>query len=84
MTTTQGRTDDRKAEWFIGSTDELVTAVGLFGEDATTQKQVTLKNIGNGAPAIIWSGYARRALSALPMPQSKAPDAPVNTDAPSR
>ncbi|WP_406397845.1 penicillin-binding protein [Streptomyces sp. NBC_00879] len=83
LTTTQGRTDDRKAEWFIGSTDELVTAVGLFGEDATTQKQVTLKNIGNGAPAIIWSGYAKRALSALPLPESKAPDAPVFTDAPS-
>ncbi|WP_406276944.1 penicillin-binding protein [Streptomyces sp. NBC_00191] len=84
MTTTQGRTDDRKAEWFIGSTDELVTAVGLFGEDATTQKQVTLKNIGNGAPAIIWSSYAKRGVSALPLPtpESKAPDAPVSTDAP--
>ncbi|MFI2351617.1 transglycosylase domain-containing protein [Streptomyces sp. NPDC019443] len=62
VTTTSGRTDDRKAEWFIGSTNDLVTAIGLFGEDATTHKQVTLKNIGDGYPAQIWSGYTKRGL----------------------
>ncbi|MBT2391952.1 penicillin-binding protein [Streptomyces sp. ISL-1] len=61
VTTTSGRTDDRKAEWFVGSTDDLVTAIGLFGEDATTHKQVALKNIGDGYPARIWSGYTSRA-----------------------
>ncbi|WP_260848499.1 transglycosylase domain-containing protein [Streptomyces sp. SLBN-118] len=70
VTTAQGRTDDRKAEWFIGSADELVTAIGLFGEDAKTQKQVALKNIGDGSPAIIWSGYIKRALP-LPTPQAE-------------
>ncbi|MET7617569.1 transglycosylase domain-containing protein [Streptomyces sp. NPDC005408] len=69
VTTTEGRTDDRKAEWFIGSSNELVTAIGLFGEDARTQKQVTLKNIGDGDPANIWYGYIKRAQSdALPLP----------------
>jgi penicillin-binding protein 1A len=62
VTTTSGRTDDRKAEWFIGSTNDLVTSIGLFGEDATTHKQVTLKNIGDGYPAKIWSGYTERGL----------------------
>ncbi|MGI5404563.1 transglycosylase domain-containing protein [Streptomyces sp. CA-135486] len=61
-TTTSGRTDDRKAEWFIGSADDLVTAIGRFGEDAKTQKQVTLKNIGEGYPALIWGTYTKRAL----------------------
>lgn len=62
VTTTSGRTDDRKAEWFIGSADDLVTAIGRFGEDAKTQKQVTLKNIGEGYPALIWSAYTKQAL----------------------
>ena len=61
-TTTSGRTDDRKAEWFVGSADDLVTAIGRFGEDAKTQKQVTLKNIGEGYPALIWGTYTKQAL----------------------
>lgn len=56
------RSDDRKAEWFIGSAGNLLTTIGLFGEDAVTQKQVTLKNIGDGTPADIWSRYTGRSL----------------------
>ncbi|MFF3247255.1 transglycosylase domain-containing protein [Streptomyces sp. NPDC002870] len=82
VTTTSGRTDDRKAEWFIGSTNDLVTAIGLFGEDATTQKQVTLKNIGDGHPAKIWSAYTKRGLpheQAVPTPDATGPGTPGGT-----
>ncbi|MFI1396107.1 transglycosylase domain-containing protein [Streptomyces sp. NPDC020681] len=62
VTVKSGHTDDRKAEWFIGSTEELLTSIGLFGEDATTHKQVTLKGIGEGWAATIWTNYSQQAL----------------------
>ncbi|MFD3921156.1 penicillin-binding transpeptidase domain-containing protein [Streptomyces sp. NPDC058595] len=52
-----GRTDDRKAEWFVGSTPDLVTSIGLFGESAKTGKQVVLENGGDDPAALIWSAY---------------------------
>ncbi|MEU0525938.1 transglycosylase domain-containing protein [Streptomyces niveus] len=52
-----GHTDDRKAEWFIGSTPDLVTSIGLFGESARTGKQVPLEHTGDDPTALIWSAY---------------------------
>ncbi|WP_260867760.1 transglycosylase domain-containing protein [Streptomyces sp. SAJ15] len=60
-----GRSDDRKAAWFVGYTPELVTAVGLFGEDPKTQKQVRLQGAGgpgDSSHAQIWSAYTQEAL----------------------
>ncbi len=62
VTQKSGRSDDRKAEWFVGSTDTLLTTIGLFGEDVTTGKQVSLKTIGEGYPAKIWGAYSQEAL----------------------
>ncbi|MDJ0463919.1 transglycosylase domain-containing protein [Streptomyces sp. H27-C3] len=58
VTGTSGPSDDGKAEWFIGGTPDLITSIGLFGEDAKSQKQVPLKNLGDGHPSRIWALYA--------------------------
>lgn len=63
-----GHTDDRKAEWFIGSTADLVTSIGLFGEDAGTGKQVTLEGVEDDPTARIWSAYLKSS-SAEPVPR---------------
>ncbi|MFD9220648.1 transglycosylase domain-containing protein [Streptomyces sp. NPDC060064] len=72
VTAASGPTDDRKAEWYIGATPDLVTTVALFGEDAKTTKQVTLRHIGDGHAARIWNLYTEQALgrqsSAVPEP----------------
>ncbi|MGP3953912.1 transglycosylase domain-containing protein [Streptomyces sp. 7N604] len=66
-----GTSDDKKSLWFTGYTPDLVTSVGLFGEDTSgkTTKQVSLKDVGGGVfangggyPAKIWADYTRAAL----------------------
>ncbi|MFD3440179.1 transglycosylase domain-containing protein [Streptomyces sp. NPDC058685] len=62
VTQNSGRSDDGKAEWFVGSTEELLTTIGLFGENATTHKQIPLPNAGEGHPARMWMTYTQTAL----------------------
>ncbi|GGW06653.1 penicillin-binding protein [Streptomyces narbonensis] len=63
-----GTSENNRSAWFVGYTPELVTAVGLFGED-TKGNQVTLTNTindgranGGRTPAQIWGDYTTRAL----------------------
>ncbi|MGV9691290.1 transglycosylase domain-containing protein [Streptomyces sp. NPDC003444] len=64
-----GTSENNRSAWFVGYTPELVTAVGLFGEDAKGN-QVTLTNTinpgranGGRTPAKIWGDYTTRALN---------------------
>ncbi|MER6692068.1 transglycosylase domain-containing protein [Streptomyces minutiscleroticus] len=63
-----GTSDENKSAWFTGYTPDLVTSVGLFGEDAKTGDQVSLTGAtglipgsgrinGGGYPAQIWADY---------------------------
>ncbi|MDC0773030.1 transglycosylase domain-containing protein [Streptomyces sp. HD] len=59
-----GTSDDNKSAWFTGYTPDLVTSVGLFGEDAKTGEQTKMYGAGghdrvNGGdfPAEIWAAY---------------------------
>uniref|UniRef100_UPI003A87170F transglycosylase domain-containing protein n=2 Tax=Streptomyces sp. Agncl-13 TaxID=3400628 RepID=UPI003A87170F len=64
-----GTSDNNKSAWFTGYTPDLVTSVGLFGEDAKSHDQVTLTGAtglitagggrinGGGYPAQIWATY---------------------------
>ncbi|MEU3978664.1 transglycosylase domain-containing protein [Streptomyces sp. NPDC026672] len=63
-----GTSDENKSAWFTGYTPDLVTSVGLFGEDAKTQNHVSLAGAtglipgkgrinGGGYPAQIWAAY---------------------------
>ncbi|MGW7164446.1 transglycosylase domain-containing protein [Streptomyces sp. NPDC054884] len=64
-----GTSDNNKSAWFTGYTPDLVTSVGLFGEDAKTHAQVPLTGAttgltttkgrinGGGFPAQIWATY---------------------------
>ncbi|MEU4271927.1 transglycosylase domain-containing protein [Streptomyces sp. NPDC026092] len=63
-----GTSENNRSAWFVGYTPELVTAVGLFGED-TKGNQVTLTNTinegranGGRTPAQIWGDYTGAAL----------------------
>ncbi|MFB7588143.1 transglycosylase domain-containing protein [Streptomyces sp. NPDC056169] len=63
-----GTSENNRSAWFVGYTPELVTAVGLFGEDAKGN-QVTLTNTinegranGGRTPAQIWGDYTTSAL----------------------
>ncbi|MFB7867118.1 transglycosylase domain-containing protein [Streptomyces sp. NPDC056069] len=63
-----GTSENNRSAWFVGYTPELVTAVGLFGEDATGN-QVTLTDTinpgranGGRTPAQIWGAYTTKAL----------------------
>ncbi|MFC9703546.1 transglycosylase domain-containing protein [Streptomyces sp. NPDC056943] len=63
-----GTSENNRSAWFVGYTPELVTAVGLFGEDPRG-KQVTLTNTinegranGGRTPAQIWGDYTTSAL----------------------
>ncbi|MER7518568.1 transglycosylase domain-containing protein [Streptomyces sp. NPDC126499] len=63
-----GTSENNRSAWFVGYTPELVTAVGLFGED-TKGNQVTLTDTinpgranGGRTPAQIWGAYTERAL----------------------
>ncbi|MFJ5828424.1 transglycosylase domain-containing protein [Streptomyces sp. NPDC093089] len=64
-----GTSENNRSAWFVGYTPELVTAVGLFGEDAKGN-QVTLTDTinpgranGGRTPALIWGDYTERALN---------------------
>ncbi|MFE5818049.1 transglycosylase domain-containing protein [Streptomyces sp. NPDC056479] len=59
-----GTSDDNKSAWFTGYTPDLVTSVGLFGEDEKTHAQTKMYGAGGedrvnggGFPAQIWSAY---------------------------
>ncbi|MEU0741730.1 transglycosylase domain-containing protein [Streptomyces sp. NPDC006134] len=60
-----GTSDNNKSAWFTGYTPDLVTSVGLFGEDPEPpHPQVTLHGVagekrisGGGFPARIWAAY---------------------------
>ncbi|WP_030419006.1 transglycosylase domain-containing protein [Streptomyces sp. NRRL F-5065] len=59
-----GTSDNNKSAWFTGFTPDLVTSVGLFGEDAKTFAQVPMYKAGGqprvnggGFPAQIWAAY---------------------------
>ncbi|WP_437094570.1 transglycosylase domain-containing protein [Streptomyces sp. enrichment culture] len=60
-----GTSDNNKSAWFTGFTPDLVTSVGLFGEDPETHDQVPLYRAGGvdyrvnggGFPAEIWAAY---------------------------
>ncbi|WP_318208988.1 transglycosylase domain-containing protein [Streptomyces sp. SJL17-1] len=63
-----GTSENNRSAWFVGYTPELVTAVGLFGEDAKGN-QVTLTDTinpgranGGRTPAQIWGDYTTGAL----------------------
>ncbi|MFF0159117.1 transglycosylase domain-containing protein [Streptomyces sp. NPDC005263] len=59
-----GTSDDNKSAWFTGYTPDLVTSVGLFGEDEKTSAQTKMYGAGGedrvnggGFPAKIWATY---------------------------
>ncbi|MFE0508930.1 transglycosylase domain-containing protein [Streptomyces sp. NPDC058964] len=63
-----GTSDENRSAWFTGYTPDLVTSVGLFGEDKKTQNHVSLKGAtglplpglrvnGGGYPAKVWAAY---------------------------
>ncbi|GAA2529313.1 transglycosylase domain-containing protein [Streptomyces levis] len=59
-----GTSDNNKSAWFTGYTPDLVTSVGLFGEDPKTHAQVPMYKAGGqprvnggGFPAQIWAAY---------------------------
>ncbi|MER6677129.1 transglycosylase domain-containing protein [Streptomyces sp. NPDC000983] len=63
-----GTSDFGRSAWFTGYTPDLVTSVGLFGEDAKTGDQVNMKGAtgtlpgtgrvnGGGLPAQVWAAY---------------------------
>ncbi|MGW7367854.1 transglycosylase domain-containing protein [Streptomyces sp. NPDC054841] len=63
-----GTSENNRSAWFVGYTPQLVTAVGLFGEDPKGN-QVTLTDTvnegranGGGVPAMIWQQYTTGAL----------------------
>jgi penicillin-binding protein 1A len=67
-----GTSDNNLSAWFTGYTPDLVTSVGMFGQDAKTNHQVPLTGTGGvyggrvnggGYPAQIWGAYTRAALS---------------------
>jgi membrane peptidoglycan carboxypeptidase len=59
-----GTSDKNKSAWFTGYTPDLVTSVGVFGEDAKSHAQVPLYGAGGvarvnggGFPAQVWAAY---------------------------
>ncbi|MET8134609.1 transglycosylase domain-containing protein [Streptomyces sp. NPDC005251] len=69
-----GTSDNNKSAWFTGYTPKLVTSVLLFGEDAKTHSQVSMKGAtglvleggrvnGGGYPAKIWAAYTFEAMA---------------------
>ncbi|MFF3687147.1 transglycosylase domain-containing protein [Streptomyces sp. NPDC002187] len=60
-----GASDDRKAEWYISCSPELVTSLALFGEDAKSRKQVALEGVGNGSAARIGTMYTSMSRSGV-------------------
>ncbi|MCU7824644.1 transglycosylase domain-containing protein [Kitasatospora sp. DSM 101779] len=75
-----GTTDNSRSVWFVGYTPELVTAVGLFGQDPATGAQVTLDGVGGTGeaaggryPTLIWTAYMKAALAGEPVSDFPAP-----------
>ncbi|MEU6219542.1 transglycosylase domain-containing protein [Streptomyces sp. NPDC047022] len=71
-----GTSDSNKSAWFTGYTPNLVTSVGLFGQDAKTGAQVTLAHAtgltdsggrinGGNYPAKIWAAYTFSAMGSV-------------------
>ncbi|MEU8591522.1 transglycosylase domain-containing protein [Streptomyces sp. NPDC048664] len=72
-----GTSDNNKSAWFTGYTPNLVTSVGLFGEDAKKHTQVPLTGAtgliatsggrinGGGYPAQIWAQYTFSAMGSV-------------------
>ncbi|MFJ3666128.1 transglycosylase domain-containing protein [Streptomyces sp. NPDC090106] len=59
-----GTSDDNLSAWFTGYTPDLVTSVGLFGENYKTKAQAKMYGAGGfdrvnggGFPAQIWAAY---------------------------
>ncbi|WP_404192240.1 transglycosylase domain-containing protein [Streptomyces tauricus] len=68
-----GTSDYNRSAWFTGYTPNLVTSVGMFGEDAKSHAQVTMQGAtgllpgkgrvnGGGYPAQIWAAYTFDAM----------------------
>ncbi|WP_371497220.1 transglycosylase domain-containing protein [Kitasatospora sp. NBC_00374] len=77
-----GTTDDAKSVYFVGYTPELVTAVGLFGQDPADGAQVSLNGVGGAGsaaggrfPAQIWTQYMKSALAGQPVRSFPTPAA---------
>ena len=69
-----GTTDGNKSAWFVGYTPQLVTAVGLFGENSKTHHQESLADAagiarvnGGSFPTAIWTAYMTKALAGKPV-----------------
>ncbi|MFC8723219.1 transglycosylase domain-containing protein [Kitasatospora sp. NPDC057198] len=75
-----GTTDESRSVWFAGYTPELVTVVGLFGQEPGTGKQVSLDGVGGTGsaaggkyPAQIWTAYMKAALAGQPVTDFAGP-----------
>ncbi|MFJ5234575.1 transglycosylase domain-containing protein [Kitasatospora sp. NPDC088391] len=69
-----GTSDESRSVWFAGYTPELVTVVGLFGQEPGSGKQIGLDGVGGAGsaaggkfPAQIWTAYMKAALSGQPV-----------------
>ncbi|MFC1419360.1 transglycosylase domain-containing protein [Streptacidiphilus cavernicola] len=69
-----GTSDGNRSAWFVGYTPQLVTAVGLFGENSTTHHQESLATAagiarvnGGSYPTQIWTTYMDQALGGQPV-----------------
>ncbi|WP_063759606.1 transglycosylase domain-containing protein [Kitasatospora sp. NRRL B-11411] len=85
-----GTTDDSRSVWFAGYTPELVTVVGLFGQEPGTGKQVSLDGVGGTGsaaggkyPAQIWTAYMKSALAGQPVTDFAGPTRAPAASAPS-
>ncbi len=85
-----GTTDDSKSVWFAGYTPELVTVVGLFGQEPGSGKQVSLDGVGGTGsaaggkyPAQIWTAYMKSALAGQPVTDFAGPTRAPAASAPS-
>ena len=77
-----GTTTDYKSAWFVGYTPQLVTAVGMYREDAPGGTPKSLSGVGGsssfyggGYPTAVWTDYMRNALEGEPVEEF---DQPVN------
>ncbi|MDT0307816.1 transglycosylase domain-containing protein [Streptomyces sp. DSM 44917] len=68
-----GTAEQDRAAWFAGYTPELVTVVGVFGQDSETGEQKEMYGAaglervsGGGFPAQIWGQYTAEALRGEP------------------
>ncbi|MEU6574440.1 transglycosylase domain-containing protein [Streptomyces sp. NPDC046805] len=72
-----GTSDEDRSAWFTGYTPDLVTSVGMFGEDPGTHHHSSLRGAtglipgsgrinGGGYPAQIWAAYTFGVTSGAP------------------